>query len=74
MDVDLKLVDNRLTGTMLALHRPDRWSHGLVEGGTCAAARYSIDVDLGKRENAGTFTGSWGGKWERKRAITGTIK
>jgi len=34
MDVDLKLIDNRLSGTMLVLRRPNRWSHGLVKGGT----------------------------------------
>jgi hypothetical protein len=70
---DLRVDGTRITGTVTVLHRPDKWSWALVEKGVRAASRYTLDLDTAKTENAGRFTGTWGVRWDDRRAIDARV-
>ncbi len=62
---DLAVENGRLRGTFQARFRPDEWTTPLTEKGSSAAATYTIDAALGKRDGteAGRYDGVYGTAW-----------
>jgi hypothetical protein len=69
----LTLAGQRLSGTVHVRYRADEWTTPLVERGTTAAATYTIDCDLGKREVMGRYRGTYGAEWKMEGELMGAL-
>jgi len=66
----LDLSDGRVSGTVWVEYRADEWTRPLAAPGEYAvAAVYRIDSALQPKDGAGSFSGQFGVRWERKAAI-----